>query len=259
VKRTDCQLDLIDERGNNLLHRAVLAGREEMARYISKKCKDLAVKFNYYGLAPIHLALLSDCPGLVETLLLITQSRFKDIRTQSDHLSLLQYIAKNSHPMILKFYLTNFAGSSKTIKKKINEGDELGRTAMHFAAASGFRETISVLHAHGGDLFMRDHKNMLPFHHSLANGYTFTAQFITKLMNSEPEKYINDDLKGSSCLLKCCQNSFDPLTLRYMLACKANPHKRDLNNNDALYYARKNEKIAREVEEILLLSIKSAE
>jgi len=139
-------LESKDEKGNNLLHRAVMAGREEMARYISKKYQDLSVQFNNYGLAPIHLALISDHPGLVDALLWITKNKFKDIRTRPDNLSLLQYIAKNSHPTILKFYLTNFVGSSETILKRINEADEKGYTSNQ--VSSGNRELIRFLVQH---------------------------------------------------------------------------------------------------------------
>ena len=104
-----------------IYHRAVMAGRKEIAKYISRRCEDLMVQWNIYGLAPVHLALLSNRPGLVEALLWFTKSRddkYKDIKTR-DNLSLLQYMVKNSHPSIIKLYLNDFGGGSKSIKVKL--------------------------------------------------------------------------------------------------------------------------------------------
>ena len=254
VEKADYSLEQVDEEGNNLLHRAVMAGRKEIAKYISRRCEDLMVQWNIYGLAPVHLALLSNRPGLVEALLWFTKSRddkYKDIKTR-DNLSLLQYMVKNSHPSIIKLYLNDFGGGSKSIKSKINEYNQLGQTAMHLAAASGLRETLMLLYDHGGDLFKRDFDGMLPFHHALSNGFLFTATFITKLMDKNPEEYINDEFSGStSCLLRACESSFDPATVKCIIKWGGNVNKKDMKGNDAIYYASNNKKISRELLKIL--------
>lgn len=142
VEKAACSLDLVDEEGNNLLHRAVIAGKKEVAKYISKKAEDLATQWNIYGLAPVHLALLSNRPGLVETLLWITKSaceKFQDIKTRDD-MNLLQYTVKNSHPNIVQLYLSDFVSKKRSLSEMINECNELGQTTMHLAAALGNRD-----------------------------------------------------------------------------------------------------------------------
>lgn len=256
VEKTACSLDLVDEEGNNLLHRAVIADRKEIAKYISKKCQDLVTQWNIYGLAPVHLALLSNRPGLVETLLWITKGvceKFQDIKTR-DNLNLLQYTVKNSHPMIVKLYLNDFirGGTKKNLGNMINECNETGQTTMHLAAASGNRETLAILYNNGGDLSKRDFEGMLPFHHAISSGFLFTAIFISKLMDKKPSAMINDELNGSSCLLKACENSFDPIAVKSILRWQADIEKIDEFGHDSFYYASKNKKISKELIEILL-------
>ena len=250
VEKASYSLEQVDEEGNNLLHRAVLAGRKEIAKYISKRCEYLMIQWNIYGLAPVHLALLSNRPGLVEALLWFTKRKdeqYKDIKTR-DNLSLLQYMVKNSHPSIIKLYLNDFGGTNKC---RINESNDKGETSMHLAAASGFRETLLLLYEHGGDLFKRDLNGMLPFHHSLSNGFLFTATFITRLMKATPEEYINDDLNGSSCLLLACESSFDPNAVKYIIKWGGNVNKIDSKGHNAHYYASINKKISRELMNLL--------
>ena len=247
-------MDLVDEEGNNLLHRAVIAGSKEIAKYISKKSEELVTQWNIYGLAPVHLALLSNRPGLVEALLWISKNacgKFQDIKTRDD-LNLLQYTVKNSHPTIVKLYLNDFVGKKRSLKDKINECNEQGQTTMHIAAASGNRETLAILYNNGGDLNKRDSEGMLPFHHAISNGFLFTAIFIANLMSKNPSSMINDDLNGSSCLLKSCEDSFDPIAVKNILRWKGDILKTDREGNDAIYYASKNKKISRELIEILL-------
>jgi ankyrin repeat protein len=254
VEKAACSLDLVDKEGNNLLHRAVIAGRKEIAKYISRLSEDLAIQLNIYGLAPVHLALLSNRPGLVEALLWITKSacdRFQDIKTRDD-LNLLQYTVKNSHPTIVKLYLSDFLGKKVSLSEMINECNELGQATMHLAAASGNRETLAVLYNNGGDLNMRDNEGMLPFHHAISNGFIFTAKFIANLMMKNPYLMINDDLNGSSCLLKACENSFDPVAVKNILRWKGDTLKTDKYGHDAIYYSKKNKKISKELVEILL-------
>lgn len=254
VKKAACSLDLVDKEGNNLLHRAVIAGRKEIAKYISRLSEDLAIQLNIYGLAPVHLALLSNRPGLVEALLWITKSacdRFQDIKTRDD-LNLLQYTVKNSHPTIVKLYLSDFLGKKVSLSEMINECNELGQATMHLAAASGNRETLAVLYNNGGDLNMRDNEGMLPFHHAISNGFIFTAKFIANLMMKKPYLMINDDLNGSSCLLKACENSFDPVAVKSILRWKGDTLKTDKYGHNAIYYSKKNKKISKELVEILL-------
>lgn len=254
VEKAACSLDLVDKEGNNLLHRAVIAGRKEIAKYISRLSEDLAIQLNIYGLAPVHLALLSNRPGLVEALLWITKSacdRFQDIKTRDD-LNILQYTVKNSHPTIVKLYLSDFLGKKVSLSEMINECNELGQATMHLAAASGNRETLAVLYNNGGDLNMRDNEGMLPFHHAISNGFIFTAKFIANLMMKNPYLMINDDLNGSSCLLKACENSFDPVAVKSILRWKGDTLKTDKYGHDAIYYSKKNKKISKELVEILL-------
>jgi ankyrin repeat protein len=254
VEKAACSLDLVDEEGNNLLHRAVIAGRKEIAKYISRQSEDLVIQWNIYGLAPVHLALLSNRPGLVEALLWITKSacdRFQDIKTRDD-LNLLQYTVKNSHPAIVKLYLSDFVGKKGSLSEMINECNELGQTMMHLAAASGNRETLAILYNNGGDLNKRDYEGMLPFHHAISNGFLFTAKFIANLMMKNPSSMINDDLNGLSCLLRACENSFDPVAVKSILRWKGNTLKADNYGHDAIYYAKKNKKISKELVEILL-------
>jgi ankyrin repeat protein len=254
VEKAACSLDLVDKEGNNLLHRAVIAGRKEIAKYISRLSEDLAIQLNIYGLAPVHLALLSNRPGLVEALLWITKSacdRFQDIKTRDD-LNLLQYTVKNSHPTIVKLYLSDFLGKKVSLSEMINECNELGQATMHLAAASGNRETLAVLYNNGGDLNMRDNEGMLPFHHAISNGFIFTAKFIANLMMKKPYLMINDDLNGSSCLLKACENSFDPVAVKSILRWKGDTLKTDKYGHNAIYYSKKNKKISKELVEILL-------
>ena len=254
VEKATCSLDFVDDEGNNLLHKAVIAGKKEIAIYISRHSKALATQWNIYGLAPVHLALLSNRPGLVETLIWITKSaceKFQDITTR-DKLNLLQYTVSNSHPAIVKLYLNDFVDKKRSLPEIINECNELGQTTMHLAAASGYRETLAVLYNNGGDLSRRDYSNMLPFHHAISNGFLFTANFIANLMGKHPSSMINDDLKGSSCLLKACANSFDPVAVKSILRWKGDISKKDEEGNDAIYYAKKNMKISNELVEILL-------
>lgn len=257
VEKAAYSLDLLptDEEGNNLLHRAVLTGRKEIVKYISKQCQSLTTQWNIYGLAPVHLALLSNRPGLVEALLWITRNKTnekeKDIKTRDD-LNILQYAVINSHPSIVKLYLNDFCGPNKAIQAKINESNEMGQTTLHLAAAQGSRETLAELFNHGGDLFIRDREGMLPFHHAISNGFLFTAKFIANLMNRRPSQMINDDLNGSSCLLKACANSFDPATVKNILKWGGDPLKVDKSGKDAFYYASNNPRISRELKEILL-------
>lgn len=254
IEKAAFSLDQVDEDGNNLLHRAVLAGRKEITKYISRKCENLMMQWNIYGLAPVHLALLSNRPRLVESFLWFTkrEEKYKDIKTR-DNLTLLQYMVKYSHPSIVKLYLNDFGGGGmkKSLKSKINEPNIYGQTAMHVAGASGFRETITLLYEHGGDLFKRDSEGMLPFHHSLSNGFLFTATFIIRLMDKQPEDFINDDLKGSSCLLKSCKNSFDPSTVKMIIKWGGNVKKLDKEGKNAIYYASINSKISLELLEML--------
>lgn len=255
MEKTSCSLDSVkDEEGNNLLHRAVLAGKKEIAKFISKHYQDLAVQWNSYGLAPVHLALLSNRPGLVDALLWICKgAKYKDLKTR-DHLSLLQYAAKNSHPTILKLYLSDFGGGNRqAIRAKINELNEDGLTALHLAAAMGNRETVAILHSNGGNLFQKDKMGMLPFHHSISNGFIFTARFIANLMQKSPCNMINDQfIDGSSCLLKACKNCFDPSAIKCILAWKGDILKTDMEGKDCFYYASLNKRISKELIEILL-------
>lgn len=223
-----------------------------MTKYISKKCENLLVQWNIYGLTPVHLALLSNRPSLVEALLWFTKRKeaYKDIKTR-DQLSLLQYMVKNSHPSIIKLYLNDFVGTNKSIKSKINESNGEGQTAMHLAAASGFRETLNLLYEHGGDLFKRDSDGMLPFHHAISKGFHFTATFITTLMGRDPEEFINDDLNGSSSLLKACENSFDPATVKCIIKWGGKVNKLDGLGRDSMYYSLTNQKLSKELLEII--------
>jgi ankyrin repeat protein len=255
VEKTTCSLDLVDEEGNNLLHRAVIAGRKEMAKYISRKCDDLVTQWNIYGLAPVHLALLSNRPGLIEALLWITLGKSRksqDIKTRDD-LNLLQYIVKNSHPTILKLYFNNFAGKRRSLKEKINEGNEFGQTAMHLAAASGNREILAILYNNGGDLNVPDSEGMLPFHYAISNGFLFTTRFIATLMVKDPKEIMADNLiVASVCFHKACENSFDPIAVKSILRWNSTLLKTEKEVNDAIYYASKNKKLSRELIEILL-------
>lgn len=254
VEKATCSLDLVDEEGNNLLHRAVIAGRKEVAKYISMKSENLVTQWNIYGLAPVHLALLSNRPGLVEALLWITKracEKLQDIKTKDD-LNLLQYTVKNSHPTIVKLYLSDFLGKKRSLSEIINECNELGQTTMHLAAASGNRNSLAILYNNGGDLNKRDTEGMLPFHHAISNGFLFTATFIANLMDKHPSSMINDDLDGSSCLFKACENSFDPVAIKSILSWKGDIFKKDKEVNEAIDYASKNKKISNELIEILL-------
>lgn len=253
VEKAAFSLDQVDSEGNNLLHRAILANKKEVAKYISKKCEYLMMQWNVYGLAPLHLALLSNQPGLVDALLWFTKRKEKYIEIKTrDQLSLLQYMVKNSHPSIIKLYLNDFGGTgNKSIRSKINEVNGNGQSAMHLAASSGFRESLLLLYEHGGDLFKRDGNGMLPFHHAISRGFHFTATFITRLMERTPEEFINDDLNGSSCLLKACENSFDPATIKCVIKWGGNRDIMDPFGRNHLYYASKNPKISKELLEIL--------
>ena len=160
-------------------------------------------------------------------------------------------MVKNSHPSIIKLYLNNFGGTSKSITSKINEFNEEGQTAMHIAAASGFRDILVLLYDHGGDLFKRDSRGMLPFHHALSNGFLFTATLLTRMMDKHPGEYVNDDLDGSSCLLEACKNSFDPTTVKCIIKWGGDLTKIDGKGKDAFYCASINRKISTELLQIL--------
>ena len=252
VESASCSLNSLDDEGNNLLHLAVLSGRQNVTKYISRKCEDLMTQWNIYGLTPIHLALLSNHPGLVDALLWITRTKYQDIRTTGDHLNLFQYTVKNSHSSIVKFFLSEYGGNPRSITQKINESYALGRSSMHLAASLGYRETVNILFDHGGNLFIKDFEGMLPFHHAISNGFLYTAKFIANLMKIEPHTLINDDLNGSSCLLKACENGFDPIAIKGILKWKGDISKMDRNGHDSLYFASRNPKISRELIEILL-------
>ena len=250
-------LNFVDFEGNNLLHHAVLSGRKKMAKFISRRCecKDLSTQWNVYGLAPVHLALLSNQPELVELLLWITgKSKSKDNVKTRDNLNLLQYAVMYSHPKMVKIYLNNFG--SRFRQESINECNENGQTTMHLAAAQGSREMLAFLHNHGGDFGVRDKEGMLPFHHAISNGFIFTARFISNLMNRSPSEMINDDLNGSSCLLKACENSFDPVSVKNILKWGGDPFKIDALGNDAYDYASRNMTIFTELKEMIKLGRK---
>lgn len=258
VEKASYSLDQVDSEGNNILHRAVIAERKDIVKYISRRCEYLATQWNVYGLAPVHLALASNSPGLVKALLWVFE-RDKSINLKtSDDLTLLQYTVKHSHPSILKFYLGSITGKRSRLVEKINERNHLGQTAVHLAAASGSREAVSILIENGGDLSCKDNEGMLPFHHALSNGFLFTATFIAKIMGIAPSDMINEDLNGSSCILKACLYSFDPMVIRSMIRWKADLSKTDSSGHDAFYYAKANKKISEEIIIILMEGIENS-
>ena len=204
VEKAAYSLDQVDGEGNTVLHRAVLLGRKSIAKYILKKHEYLISTWNKDGLAPVHLALKSNNPGILELLLWISAN--KQVKTR-DGLSLVQFSVKETHFSVLKLLLRMM----RHRKALVNEQNIHGQTALHFAAASGCRQTIELLVKHKGDLSIRDRNGMLPFHHALCSGYYMTAEYIAKLSGLDLKAAIMETVMGGVVAKDLAlQNSFDP-------------------------------------------------
>lgn len=204
VEKAAMSLDQVDEEGNTVLHRAVLMDRKRIAKYFLEKSEYLISVLNRDGLAPVHLALKSNNPGLLELLLWISAD--KSVKTR-DGLGLIQFTVKETHHSVLKLLLR----SIRNRKAQINAQNNAGETALHLAASFGCRETIKLLVKNGGNLRIRDRNGKLPFHHALCNGYFLTAEFIAKLDNLNlKEALLEKFLDGTVAMALALQNSFDP-------------------------------------------------
>lgn len=207
VEKAAYRLDQVDENGNTPLHRAVILGRKEISKYILSRCQYLVACLNYDGLAPVHLALQENNPGLIEVLLWISAD--KRVKTR-EGLNLLQYAVKYTHHSVLKWMFRTW----KKPEKLINERNENGQTALSLAASVGCRDTIKILVAFGGDLNIRDANGMLPVHSALCSGYYYTAEYIASLMHIKLRDILIETLPNGSRTLDLAKSGcFDPLIL----------------------------------------------
>lgn len=207
VEKAAYRLDQVDENGNTPLHQAVILGRKEISKYILSRCKYLVAHLNYDGLAPVHLALQENNPGLIELLLWVSAD--KRVKTR-DGLNLLQYSVKYTHHTVLKWMLRTWKQSAKLI----NERNENGQTALHLAASTGCRDSIKLLVVNGGDLNIRDVNGLLPVHVALASGYYYTAEYLASMMHVQLHTIITDTLPNGQKVLDLAKaGCFDPLLL----------------------------------------------
>ena len=75
---------------------------------------------------------------------------------------------RNNHKDIVK-WLLNY--NKDMVNKKINEKDETGKTALHYASEYGCREVVEMLLNRGADVNIHDDGGQTSLHWASINGY----------------------------------------------------------------------------------------
>ena len=74
--------------------------------------------------------------------------------------------------------MLTWKGGGEKERVNVNCQDDLGNTALHYAAQSGLRKCVEYLVAHGADLFTENKEKMTACDLAVANSHHETALFL---------------------------------------------------------------------------------
>ena len=86
---------------------------------------------------------------------------------------------------------------TKVNEKAIDAVDGLKRSAIHWAAISGYRSAILTVRSYGPDLNMKDHWDCTPLHYAMSNALQFGDTFDTDIALLETVKIGEIEHKGT--------------------------------------------------------------
>jgi ankyrin repeat protein len=182
---------LFDQDGNSILHKSIIYGQYELARYIIENHTQLINLKNIHGIYPIHLCVIK---GNMPMLRLISRESKKHInKRDSRGFTPAMYAAVEGKYEQIKYLLDNANAKYNKLTKKEKY------TLLHLAVQSGSLDTVQYLIMKMGMSYLkcRTKEGATVYHIAAARGHDQILDYLLAIKSAKCFKHIKD-ITGST-------------------------------------------------------------
>lgn len=214
---------------------AVLENDLEKAQALLKEGTDIHQK-DEQGWAPIHHAASQGNMEMITLLLqynadinakTLCDANSPDYEYRNDHYTPLLAATRYGQLEAIQYLIEHGA--------HVNDKEDLGNTALHFAASSGNIQTVAYLLKHGADVKAANNHGDTPLLEAIV-GREYEHDIVELLLNNGADINACND-QQETCLLKALNCNFIPDLISYFIKQGADVHAVDHDGNTALQLA----------------------
>ncbi|KAF7836479.1 ankyrin repeat-containing protein [Senna tora] len=131
-----------DDNGNSALHHACSEGHRQIVWMLLRHNRNLALRYNFHGYTPLHLAVISGCSvSILWEFAFSSAASFLRLTGEDDTVFHLAVRYANSDALV---FLANFSFS----RNLLHHQDRFGNSVLHLAVAGGCHKIAEFLMRH---------------------------------------------------------------------------------------------------------------
>ncbi|XP_028967922.1 uncharacterized protein LOC108863629 [Galendromus occidentalis] len=197
----------VDNDGRNVLHMIAAHGRVESLTLLIKLSGIAHLDdSDRYGQSPLHRAILSCQPRMLERLLAFGADANKPLGSHSDRVTPLMLAAQRGNHLQMLISLLKFVD-------RVDGQDKRERSALIHAAMNGHTAAACLLLRHGANPHLADNSGNCALHHAAAYGHLFVVKLLVEIANLSPAQ-LND---AKMCSLEVAFRKGHIGLVKYML------------------------------------------